>query len=193
MQGIPYRAKRRSFLRSPLGHVVLLALAALGAYLAGRWSGVDREQRPTTSTSADLPASVRGRPIVIDGDSLDFGKVRVRLYGVDAFERDQLCRRGDGTHFPCGQVAKTMLVNLVAQDMVSCQRRDVDVYGRVVAVCRVADFDVGAELVKAGLALAYRHYSSDYVDDEDNARAARRGAWDGSFRAPWDWRHDKRN
>ncbi len=184
--------KRPGFARTPLGRVVLLAAAAVAAFAIGRWSGSDQRQFPATAGSSDLPDSIRGRPVIIDGDSLDFGKVRVRLYGVDAFERDQLCKRADGTHFPCGQDAKAMLGNLVGQDMVSCQKRTVDLYGRVVAVCRVADFDVGAELVKAGLALAYRHYSRDYINDEDEARAARRGAWEGSFEAPWDWRHDKK-
>lgn len=192
MQGIPYRNRRTGFARSPWGRALALATAVLAAYLLGRWSGADRSKRPTTFNAADFPASVRGRPIVIDGDTLDFGKVRVRLYGIDAFERDQLCKRGDGTHFPCGQVAKAMVSNLVAQDMVSCRKRDVDVYGRMVAACTVADFDLGAELVKAGLALAYRQYSRNYIDQENEARAARRGAWDGTFTAPWDWRHDKR-
>jgi endonuclease YncB( thermonuclease family) len=31
--------------------------------------------------------------------------------------------------------------------------------------------------VSHGLALAYRRYSFDYVDHEDQARRARRGAW----------------
>lgn len=171
----------------------MLVAAAFAAYALGRWSGAYRQQHPTGLDPGDLPASVRGRPIVIDGDSLDFGRVRVRLYGIDAFERDQLCKRRDGTRFPCGQVAKAMLANLVAQDMVACSKRDVDSYGRVVAVCTVTDFDVGAELVKAGLALAYRHYSNDYIEDENSAREARLGAWNGTFRAPWDWRRDKRN
>jgi len=44
-------------------------------------------------------------------------------------------------------------------------------------------------LVAQGLALAYRHYSVDYVAAEDEARAAGRGMWAGTFEPPWDWRH----
>ena len=183
-------------MRSPAGTALLLATAALAAFLVGRWTGSTSHPQPQHAPNVDsakLPASVRGKPIVIDGDTLAFGGVRVRLYGIDAFERDQLCKRADGTHFPCGQFAREMLVNLVGQGIVECHKRDVDVYRRMVAVCTVADFDVGAELVKAGVALAYRHYSEDYVKAEDQARAARRGAWEGEFTPPWDWRHDKRD
>lgn len=193
MTDIPYRSRRPHFLRRPAGKALLLAVAALAAFVLGRWSGNPQSRRTSHLDTNALPASVRGKPIVIDGDTLDFGNARVRLYGIDAFEREQLCKRADGTHFPCGQFAREMLANLVGQGMTECRKRDVDVYHRVVAVCRVADFDLAGELVKAGVALAYRRYSDDYVDEEAEARAARRGAWDGEFTAPWDWRHDKRD
>ena len=45
-----------------------------------------------------------------------------------------------------------------------------------------------AWLVAQGWALAYRQYSQAYVDEEEVARAARRGIWRGNFVAPWDWR-----
>jgi hypothetical protein len=44
--------------------------------------------------------------------------------------------------------------------------------------------------VLAGLALAYRQFGDDYVDEEAQARAARRGVWAGTFTPPWDWRRD---
>jgi len=36
--------------------------------------------------------------------------------------------------------------------------------------------------------VAYREYSSAYVEDEDNARKASRGVWGSAFEAPKDWR-----
>jgi endonuclease YncB( thermonuclease family) len=59
----------------------------------------------------------------------------------------------------------------------------------MVAVCVTRDGDLGARIVADGAALAYRHYSNDYVDEEGQARAARRGVWAGRFEAPWDYRH----
>ncbi len=52
--------------------------------------------------------------------------------------------------------------------------------------------DTGRLRVTAGLALAYRRYSKDYVGQEAAAQAARRGLWSGRFVAPWDWRQGQR-
>ncbi len=46
--------------------------------------------------------------------------------------------------------------------------------------------------VANGWALAYRRYSPDYVDEEAEAQAARRGIWAGEFVKPWEWRRGKR-
>ena len=47
-------------------------------------------------------------------------------------------------------------------------------------------------MVANGWTLAYRRYSLDYVDDEAEARAARRGIWASEFVKPWEWRRGKR-
>ncbi len=64
--------------------------------------------------------------------------------------------------------------------------------GRTVAVCRVAGEDLGAWLVGNGLALAYRRFSTNYVQHEAEARSARRGMWAGEFMKPWRWRRAAR-
>ena len=46
--------------------------------------------------------------------------------------------------------------------------------------------------MQQGLALAYRRYSLDYVEEEADAQAARRGIWAGEFVKPWGWRRGKR-
>ena len=48
--------------------------------------------------------------------------------------------------------------------------------------------DLDAWLVRSGLAIAYRKYSTVYVEDEDSARNARRGLWAGEFVEPAAWR-----
>jgi endonuclease YncB( thermonuclease family) len=47
-------------------------------------------------------------------------------------------------------------------------------------------------MVYYGLALAYRRYSVDYVETEDDAREANRGMWQGAFVEPWEWRKAQR-
>ncbi len=46
-------------------------------------------------------------------------------------------------------------------------------------------------MVSQGWALADRRYSLDYVDEEADAQAARRGIWAGEFVRPWEWRRGK--
>ena len=132
---------------------------------------------------------ITGAAKVIDGDSLEIGVTRIRLYGVDAFEGRQRCRR-NGASWNCGAAAANQLRTLTTGREVRCDKVDVDAYGRTVAVCATGSVDLGAEMVRAGLALAYREYADDYVDEEDEARTARRGAWNGDFTAPWDDRQD---
>ncbi len=79
-----------------------------------------------------------------------------------------------------------------ASPTVTCEERDVDRYGRIVAICSVAGEDVGAWLVSQGLAIAYRKYSLDYVDEEEAVEEAGRGMWRGEFVAPWEWRRGAR-
>jgi endonuclease YncB( thermonuclease family) len=130
-----------------------------------------------------------GRAEVTDGDSLEIGSTRLRLYGVDAVEGRQSCTRG-GRAWACGNEAARKLRDLIGDRTVSCTKRDVDDYGRIVAVCRSGAADLGAEMVRAGFATAYRRYSNDYVDEENDARAARRGIWAGDFASPEDYRRD---
>lgn len=131
--------------------------------------------------------TISGVVRVIDGDSLHVGSTEVRLFGVDAFEGRQLCGR-DGASWRCGEAAASKLRELTTGRSITCDKRDTDSYGRTVAVCTNGDVDVAAELARAGLALAYRQFSEDYVDEGNEARAAGRGAWAGEFTAPWDAR-----
>ncbi len=74
----------------------------------------------------------------------------------------------------------------------TCEDLGRDRYKRIIGRCTVADEDMGEWMVSEGLALAYRRYSLDYVDQEADARAARRGIWAGEFVKPWEWRRGKR-
>lgn len=153
--------------------VVLLILAAcVGAMGAA-----------TRPASADIV----GRASVIDGDTIEIQGQRVRLFGIDAPESSQLCR-AENKPYRCGQQSALALAKRIGQRTVRCEQRDIDRYQRVVAVCYSGNEDLGGWLVKEGMALAFRRYSLDYVTQEEEARAARRGIWRGQFEAPWEWR-----
>ena len=52
--------------------------------------------------------------------------------------------------------------------------------------------DINSLMVKNGWALAYRKYSRDYIDEENEAKDKKVGMWAGKFIAPWRWRKLKR-
>jgi len=125
---------------------------------------------------------------VIDGDTIIVAGERVRLHGIDAPELDQtLWYRGQ--KLACGAMALAALEALTAGVKLRCEAVERDRHGCLIAKCFSPNgIDVGRRLVSAGWALAYRQYSMDYVDAEDEARKAGRGMWRGSFMKPWVWR-----
>jgi len=152
--------------------------------VASGGSGRGERRRPETSR-ADLSGIAR----VLDGDTIEIGTVRVRLWGIDAPESRQSCLAG-GRRWPCGRRATQALAGRIDGRSVACEERDRD--GRIVAVCRYGGRDVNAWLVREGWALAFRRYSRAYVAEESAAKTARRGLWRGEFVRPWDWRQGKR-
>ena len=117
--------------------------------------------------------------------------MRIRIHGIDAPEMDQTCAWPNET-VACGVIAKAALVTLVEGVDIRCEELDRDRYGRIVAVCWAGGQDIGLIMVHTGWALAYRRYSTEYVEAESEAKEARRGIWRGDFIAPWDWRRSKR-
>lgn len=136
-------------------------------------------------------SDITGEARVVDGDTIEIANQRIRLFGIDAPEAAQTCRT-EGREWNCGQEATSGLAYEIGQHQVTCQERDRDKYGRIVAVCFVDPYDLGARMVFLGWALAYRQYSNDYVDQENVAKNARTGVWRGEFVPPWEWRRGNR-
>lgn len=131
-----------------------------------------------------------GAATAIDGDTIVVAGVHVRLWGIDAPERDQQC--GEPA-WPCGQRA-TDAMRAMLTGGVTCTMRDRDRYGRVVAVCRTgAVGDLGGQLVRQGLAIDYRRFSGGaYAGEEAAAKGEHRGIWSGPFEWPAVWRREHR-
>lgn len=126
---------------------------------------------------------IYGNPSAVDGDTLDFGGGRVRLFGIDAPERIQTCQRASET-WACGNDAATLLGSLIEGQKVTCEQRDLDRFGRPVAVCKASGTDLAEAMARAGFAVALESFSADYVPFVEQARAARIGIWAGTFQEP---------
>ena len=147
-------------------------------------------------------ASVSGIPRIIDGDTVEVSGKRVRLLGIDAPELKQFCTNTSTmSNFPCGSIAKNALIKKVgAMPMVCAVQEKTDVYGRLLGYCgtrvdastlasRPAS-SLNAWMVRSGNALAYRQYSTAFVEQEEAARKSKQGLWakNVKFEVPWEWR-----
>jgi len=109
---------------------------------------------------------------VSDGDTVKFGRQRIRMFGIDAPEKGQTC---DGGKWHPGPLATKALVDFIAGRPVACHQVDYDgKNGRPVAPCYAGGDDLQALMVSAGWAWAYTHYSDQYVDAEGRSSRSRR-------------------
>ena len=110
-----------------------------------------------SANDSKAPFSISGNlkiTHISDGDSLRSGKLRIRLFGIDAPEKKQKCSDVDGRQWDCGLAAQKALKQLVESvPQISCDLMDVDRYSRLVMRCYAGEKDVAATLVREGLAL----------------------------------------
>jgi endonuclease YncB( thermonuclease family) len=131
-----------------------------------------------------LDASIYGTARVIDGDTLHINDIKIRLYGIDAIEKNQQCTT-DGKKWQCGLAAKNKLTELVDGNKVYCWSINKDRYKRHVSICYNHKFqDINAGMVRSGYAVAYTKYSTLYLGLETEAKQEKRGIWSGTFTMP---------
>jgi endonuclease YncB( thermonuclease family) len=138
--------------------------------------------------AAEVTEVIKGRATVTDGDTIRVAGARIRLHGIDAPEASQTCNAAGGGTWACGREATRALRSAIAGHDVSCQPVTLDRYGRAVARCFVGTNDIQAHMVRQGLAWAFVKYSSDYLPEEAEARAAHRGIWQADTQTAWDYR-----
>lgn len=161
---------------------------AIFGLVAGLATGV-----ASAGYAAGRGTTIEGRASVIDGDTLEIHGQRIRLWGIDAPEARQTCQDAARRAWSCGRRAAFATSDLVGERTVHCVQADRDRYGRPVARCSVGGADLAGALVRAGWALDWPDYSHGaYARDERVARNRRAGVWAGTFKAPWEWRRERR-
>lgn len=186
------RTRSRTLSRFEAVGLVLAAILVAG-FLGVRWIGQQIglvDDRPYVALVAEVTVPKSPKYVrLIDGDTIMFDDMKVRLHGIDAVEKDQTCISQYGRNYRCGVVAITALSTLTTGKTIRCDDRGQrDRYNRVIAVCWVGDVEINRWMVAQGHAVALVKYSHDYVDAEREAREAKRGIWAGAFDMPWDYR-----
>ena len=135
---------------------------------------------------------VRGRAVVVDGDTIQIENYRADLISIEAPPLGTICRTAAGDRFDCGQVAKQRLNRLVAQDgpMTSCLIHFPENQQRGAGFCGVFDQDNCIERDYGGLMTSQGYAHSGPVGEFPTswlywqghyARIEKRGFYAGKF------------
>jgi len=162
-----------------LGVVVLGAVAVVAALtiIGGRGAGV--------SVTEDVQSHQAIK--IIDGDTIELSSEKMRLFGIDAPEKGQPCKRNNAP-YDCGAASTEHLEFMLTGTKVECVKKEKDRWGRYIALCSADGEDVSQLMVRHGWAVAYRDYSTAYIEDEEFAKSNRLGMWSKEFSIPSEWR-----
>lgn len=121
---------------------------------------------------------------VIDGDTIEVEGRVVQLFGIDAPELGQACRRDD-TLDHCGLHAAFALRKLLlaSESPITCLAQP-----NGAEVCHLGNEDVSVVLLHQGYATALPGAFVDYRDAQAGAKNAGLGIWGGTFVPPEQWR-----
>ena len=139
---------------------------------------------------------ISGFAKVVDGATIKISSKKIRLYGIDAPEKKQKCKKTYLTisfmsftkDYMCGEVSTEKLIKKINKQKLNCNILDVDRYKRLIGECFKRNINLNSWMVSNGYAVAYRKYSKKYVSDEINAKNNKLGIWQGKFEMPWDYR-----
>ena len=110
---------------------------------------------------------------------------------IDAPELHQDCRI-DGEWWSCGFEARQTLDDLLADADLTCLPCGYESDGAITALCRSGETDIGAEVLRAGMATSYAFFANNLQSAEGQAVTAGRGVWQGDWVHPTQWRQGTR-
>ena len=128
--------------------------------------------------------TIFGNANVIDGDTIHINKNKIRLHAIDAPEINQTCNKNSRV-WNCGVESTKFLKELIGNNKIECITQGKDRYNRFIGICYKDNLDLNSEMVLNGWAIAYRYYSKDYVEEEEEAKQEKKGIWIGNFEEPY--------
>ena len=143
---------------------------------------------------------ISGYAKVVDGDTIKINSKKIRLYGIDAPEKKQKCKKTYLTisfmsftkEYMCGEVSTQKLIKKINEQKLNCKILDVDRYNRLIGECFKRNINLNSWMVSNGYALAYRKFSKKYILEESTAKNKNLGIWQGKFDYPWEFRASQR-
>ena len=134
---------------------------------------------------------ISGKSKVIDGDTIKIKGNNIRLSGIDAPEKNQICFKKSET-YNCGSTSTKALKKYIGRKIIKCVYTEKDRYGRILGTCYFpydsSKLSLNRYMVHTGHAVAYKRYSEKYLDSEKWAKDNHLGMWQGNFERPEKWR-----
>ena len=128
-----------------------------------------------------LAADLVGKANIADGGTLFLAGKKIEIAGIVAPETGQMCSRPDASSYACGQMATFALAGIVETQWVTCRPSGEGEGGALRATCFIGPYDIGAEMLRRGWAVADpsdpASAAGNYAEIEAAARAAGRGLW----------------
>ncbi len=127
-----------------------------------------------THTGCVKAGPARETANVIDAQQLELAGKRWRLPHIHTPRPGDVCAFKD-RQIDCGLIAKTALQDLTAGAVVVCDTSD--------GLCRAGGYDLSEGMIYTGWARAAKDAPAKYKKLEKDAKARRRGLWQGAFPA----------
>jgi len=120
----------------------------------------------------------KGKARIIDGDTIEINKEKIRFGGINSPERNEIGYR----------LAKDKLIEKIADNTVTCVReKNKDKYQRTVAECFIDLENLSSFMVKNGYACDYVYYSKGkYAKEQKYAKTNKLGVWKMKFNTSWE-------
>ena len=135
-------------------------------------------------TNSSEKNTVKGKARIIDGDTIEINKEKIRFGGINSPERNEIGYR----------LAKDKLIEKIDNNIVTCVReKNKDKYRRTVAECFINGESLSSFMVKKGYACDYILYSKGkYAKEQQYAKANKLGIWKMQYNPSWEYKCRKK-